>query len=82
MLMAITAPDIEPHVSPFKEKPAPMPVAIFGMSSDWMPKYSVSVKSTLSQQLYGRPSGKLGGRSWKYLAAFSCSSSMVGKSSP
>jgi hypothetical protein len=27
--------------------------------------------------LYGRPSGKLGGRSLKYLAAFSCSSSTV-----
>lgn len=32
MPMAITAPDIEPHVSPFREKPAPMPVAIFGIS--------------------------------------------------
>lgn len=82
MPIVITAPDIEPHVNPFKEKSAPMPVAIFGISSDLMPKYSVSVRRTLSQQLYGRPSGKLGGRSLKYFAAFSCSSSTVGKYSP
>lgn len=82
MPMAITAPDIEPHVSPFKENPAPVPVAIFGISSDLMPKYSMSVRRTLSQQLYGRPSGKLGWLSWKYLAAFSCSSSTGGKCSP
>ena len=51
MPMAMVAPDIEPHVSPFREKPAPMPVAIFGISSDLMPKYSASVRRTLSQQL-------------------------------
>jgi len=55
-----------------------MPVAIFGINSDLTPKYSVSARRTLSQQLYGRPSGKLEGLSLKYFAAFSCSSSMVG----
>jgi len=36
---------------PFKEKPAPIPVAILGIRSDFTPRYSVSVKRTLSQQL-------------------------------
>jgi len=38
-------------MSPFREKPAPIPVAILGIRSDFTPRYSVSVKRTLSQQL-------------------------------
>lgn len=60
MLMAIVAPDIEPHVSPFKEKPASTPVAIFGINSDLMAKYSVRARRTLSQQLYGASFRKVG----------------------
>src|SRR3990170_2327639 len=61
--IAIAAPDIAPHVRPFREKPAPTPVAIFGIKSDSTPKYLLSARRTLSQQLYGRPSGKLSGLS-------------------
>jgi hypothetical protein len=49
--MAMATPDIDPHVSPFNEKPAPTPVAIFGINSDLTPKNSASGRRTLSQQL-------------------------------
>jgi hypothetical protein len=49
--MAMAAPDIEPHVRPFIENPAPTPVAILGISSELISKYSESANNVLSQQL-------------------------------
>jgi len=51
--IAMAVSDMAPQVRPFKEKPVPTPVAIFGISSDSMLRCSVNVNSTLSQQLYG-----------------------------
>jgi len=50
------------HTHAFKEKPAPMPVAILGISSDSTPRYSEKARRMLSAQLRGLPSGKFGGR--------------------
>jgi hypothetical protein len=51
MPMAMAAAEIEPHVRPFSEKPAPTPVAILGIRSELIPKYSESANNVLSQQL-------------------------------
>jgi hypothetical protein len=74
MPIAIATPEMEPHRSPFKPTPAPAAVPILGISSELMPRCSAKTNRTLSQQLYGRPVGKLLGLSQKYRTAFSCNS--------
>jgi hypothetical protein len=74
MPIAIATPEMEPHRSPFKPTPAPIAVPILGISSELTPRYSAKANRTLSQQLYGRPAGKLLGLLQKYRTTLSCNS--------